>query len=104
LALSYSSYDDPDFLYLEMTGTGMFYKNATLTKYLLAGRETNNPRVVRRNYIAAQRFMNRMTVVDPLFTPLDLFGLNKRVHGWHVNFFTLGYTVEPVLQDLWVSK
>jgi peptide/nickel transport system substrate-binding protein len=107
ITLGYYSYDDPDILYIgfgPLQQGGFFYTNPTFDKYLTNGRESNNPAVVRRNYVAAQEFMNKNTIIDPLFTPLDLFGINKRVHGWHINFFTLGYTVEPVLQDLWVSK
>jgi peptide/nickel transport system substrate-binding protein len=107
LTLGYYSYDDPDILYIgfgPLQQAGFFYTNPTFDGYLTAGRESNNPAVVRKNYIAAQEYMNKNTLIDPLFTPLDLFGINKRVHGWHVNFFTLGYTVEPVAQDLWVSK
>jgi peptide/nickel transport system substrate-binding protein len=100
------TYDDPDILYLLCgpQAPGWYYTNPTFNKYLITGRESTNPAVVRGNYIAAQEFINKNTLVDPLFTPLDMFGINKRVKGWHVNFFTLGYTVEPVLQDLWVSK
>jgi peptide/nickel transport system substrate-binding protein len=106
LYLAYYSYADPDVLYLFYApgAPGFEYSNPTLTRYLTTGRTSNNPAVVRRSYIAAQRFMNRNMLVDPLFTLYDLFGINKRVHGWHVNFFTLGYAIAPVLQDLWVSK
>jgi peptide/nickel transport system substrate-binding protein len=107
ITLGYYSYDDPDILYIgfgPLGQGGFFYTNPTFDKYLTNGRESNNPAVVRQNYIAAQRYMNTNTLTDPLFTALDLYGINKKVHGWHVNFFTLGYTVEPVLQDLWASK
>jgi peptide/nickel transport system substrate-binding protein len=107
ITLGYYSYDDPDILYIgfgPLQQAGFYYTNPTFDGYLTAGRQSNNPAVVRRNYIAAQEYMNTNTLTDPLFTPLDLFGINNRVHGWHVNFFTLGYTAEPMLQDLWVSK
>ena len=107
ITLGYYSYDDPDILYIgfgPLGQGGFFYKNPTFDRYLTTARQSNNPAIVRRNYIAAQRFINANTLLDPLFTPLDLYGINKRVHGWHVNFFTLGYTVEPVLQDLWLGK
>jgi peptide/nickel transport system substrate-binding protein len=107
LTLGYYSYDDPDILYIgfgPLEQGGFFYKDPTFDGYLNTGRQSNNPAVVKHAYINAQRYMNTHTLIDPLFTPLDLFGINKHLHGWHVNFFTLGYTVEPVLQDLWVRK
>jgi peptide/nickel transport system substrate-binding protein len=106
ILLGYYSINDADSLYLSFSpgAPGLFYTNPTLTKYVTDGRENTNPAAVRQDYYLAQRFINQNTLADPLFSPLDLFGLNKRVHGWHIDFFTLGYTVEPLPQDLWVSK
>jgi peptide/nickel transport system substrate-binding protein len=112
LSLGYQSYDDPDMMYLNLIPgptnqpwpSSMASILHTLTRYLTIARQSSNPVIVRRNYILAQRYADNLTLTDPLFTPFDLFGINKRVHGWHVNLFTLGYTVEPVVQDLWVSK
>lgn len=110
--LTYVTYDDPDLMYLVLEpgptyspyAPSMTSVLAKLTRYLTNARQSNNPAFVRRNYVAAQRLVNNLTLIDPLYSALDLFGINKRVHGWHANFFTLGYTVAPVLQDLWVSK
>jgi peptide/nickel transport system substrate-binding protein len=112
LALGYQSYDDPDMMYLNLIPgptnqpwpSSMATILATVTRYLTIARQSSNPAVVRRNYITAQRYANGLTLKDPLFTPFDLFGISNHAHGWHANLFTLGYTVEPVIQDLWVSK
>jgi peptide/nickel transport system substrate-binding protein len=106
LSIGYASGNDPDSLYLTWApgNPRALFSDPRLTKDLVVGRTSTDPKVARKAYVDAQRFINNLTLTDPLFTPLNLFGINKRVHGWKPNFFSLGYTVEPMVQDLWVSK
>jgi ABC-type transport system substrate-binding protein len=104
-SLNYFSYCDPDILYLFFAPgeTGVIYTNPQLTKALVGGRSTNNKAVMQADYTTAQRLLMTSGLIDPLFSPIDYYGLNNRIHGWHINYFTLGYTVVPMWQDIWVS-
>jgi hypothetical protein len=48
--------------------------------------------------------MDSITLIDPLYVTIGTLATRSRVHGWHENLFTSGYTVVPIWQDMWVSK
>jgi peptide/nickel transport system substrate-binding protein len=106
------TYTDADILFLyfhssQETNGGLnytFYKNPTLDRLIVAGRETLNPAKAAGFYRQAQRFMDQNVVVDPLWTNQGVIATRARVHGWHENLFSAGYTVVPIWQDMWVSS
>jgi peptide/nickel transport system substrate-binding protein len=77
-----------------------FYKNATLDSLLVQGRTTNNPKLAQQAYSAAQKFIVQNVIVDPLYTPENLFGTRTRVGGFHTDVTGLW----PLFQDLYVTK
>jgi peptide/nickel transport system substrate-binding protein len=105
------SYPDPDIMYLlfhssQGNGGGLnftFYKNATLDDLLNRGRTVTNLKKALSIYVQAQRFMARITLIDPLYTGVGVLATRSRVQGWHENLFTSGPTVVPIWQDMWVN-
>jgi peptide/nickel transport system substrate-binding protein len=106
------TYTDADILYVyfhssQESGAGLnytFYKSPTLDRFIVAGRETLNPAAAARAYAQAQRYMDQNVVIDPLWTNLGVTATRTRVHGWHENLFSAGYTVVPIWQDMWVTS
>lgn len=99
---------DPDFLYADFhssqeTSTGSnysFYKNKTLDKYIVQGRESVKEKAAAKAYNAAQKILVGQGVVDPLYVPVSNFGIRSRVGGFHRNVWALF----PLFQDLYVKK
>jgi ABC-type transport system substrate-binding protein len=100
--------EDPDFLYVNFhssqeTSTGgnyTFYKNKTLDKLIIKGREAVGTKAAARAYDAAQRLMvSTAAIVDPLYDPVATVGVRSRVGGYHRNIWSLF----PVFQDLYVK-
>jgi peptide/nickel transport system substrate-binding protein len=105
--LSYSG-TDPDILYTlfhssQETATGSnytFYKNATLDKLIVQGREAQSNASAIQAYDAAQRFIDSHTLADPLIDPYGTVGVSTRVGGYHRNVWALA----PLWQDVYVAK
>jgi peptide/nickel transport system substrate-binding protein len=105
------SYPDPDIMYLlfhssQGNGAGLnftFYKSATLDSLLNRARTVTNLKKAFALYVQAQRFMARITLIDPLYTGVGVLATRSRVQGYHENLFTSGPTVVPIWQDMWVT-
>jgi ABC-type transport system substrate-binding protein len=99
---------DADVLFLDFNSTqetsgGLnftFYKNATLDKLTLEGRSTNNTKQAAAAYKGVQTFVLKNVLQDPLWSPIVVYGVNKRVHGFHMDATGLW----PLFQDLYVTK
>jgi peptide/nickel transport system substrate-binding protein len=111
LAVLGYSYPDPDIMYLlfhssQGNGAGLnftFYKSDTLDSLLNRARTVTNLKKALSLYVQAQRFMARITLIDPLYTGVGVLATRSRVQGYHENLFTSGYTVVPIWQDMWVT-
>lgn len=85
------------------TGGGLnftFYKNAGLDKLLVEGRSTFNTKDAAAAYSAAQRYILQNVITDPLWIPETVYGVRKRVQGFHTDVTGLW----PLFQDLYVTK
>jgi peptide/nickel transport system substrate-binding protein len=104
--LSYSG-TDPDILYTlfhssQETATGTnytFYKNATLDKLIVQGRESTKKKAAAKAYDAAQRLIGTNVIADPLYVPYGTVGVRSRVGGFHRNVWALA----PLFQDLYIK-
>jgi peptide/nickel transport system substrate-binding protein len=98
---------DADILFLDYNSTqetsgGLnftFYKNAQLDKLTLQGRSTNDPKKAAAAYAGVQKFVLQKVLEDPLWSPVVVFGANKRVHGFHMDATGLW----PLFQDLYLQ-
>lgn len=95
---------DPDELYLlfhsSQTG-GLNFTNmvdSTLDRLLLAGRTTLNWTKAKEDYVQAQKRIATQMYADPLWVPILIEGVNRRVQGWHV---TKAFGIQ--YQDLWLK-
>ncbi len=106
LLLDYG-YPDPDFLYQVLhssqgKGAGLNftnYKSATLDSLIIKGRSTTDQGQAAATYAQLQRFIDTNVIMDPLVTPVSLFGVRSRVQGWHTSSDT-----SILYQDLYVGS
>jgi peptide/nickel transport system substrate-binding protein len=75
------------------------FKSATLDNYLRKGRTTFNSKKAAGYYSAAQKFILKNYLADPLYIPVTEFGVRNRVHGFHTDVTGLW----PLFQDLWIK-
>jgi peptide/nickel transport system substrate-binding protein len=100
---------DPDILYLLFQSSqagpdGLnitFYRNATLDRLLVEGRQTTDPRIAARVYAQVQRLIGTLVLVDPLYTQVTTLGILRRVRGFHV---LADHSIQTFLQDLYVTS
>src|SRR5581483_1692817 len=106
LLLDYG-YTDPDVLYnflhsSQGKGAGLNftnYKSATLDNLLTQGRTTTDLGQAAAIYAKLQRFIDTNVIMDPLVTPVTVYGVRSRVQGWNISSDgTILY------QDLWVTS
>jgi peptide/nickel transport system substrate-binding protein len=98
---------DPDILFTlfhssQETSQGSnysFYKNPTLDRYIVEGRESIKKAAAQKAYNAAQRLIDTQVIADPLAIPESVTGVSSRVGGYHRNVWSLF----PVWQDLYVK-
>jgi peptide/nickel transport system substrate-binding protein len=98
---------DADVLYstyhsTQETGGGLnftFYKSAALDKLLVEGRSTFDNKQAAAAYSAAQRFILKNVITDPLWIPVTIFGVRKNVQGFHTDVTGLW----PLFQDLYLA-
>ena len=91
LLLDYG-YADPDVLYnflhsSQGKGAGLNftnYTNATLDNLLTQGRTTTDQGQTAAIYAKLQRFIDTNVIMDPLVTPVTVFGVRSRVQGWNI--------------------
>jgi peptide/nickel transport system substrate-binding protein len=100
---------DPDILYLLFHSSqagpdGLnftFYRNATLDRLLVEGRQTTDPRIAARVYAQVQRLIDRQVLVDPLYTQITTLGIQRRVKGFHI---LADHSIQTFPQDLYVTS
>lgn len=106
LLLDYG-YTDPDVLYnflhsSQEKGAGLDFTNytsATLDNLLTQGRVTSDQKQAAAIYAKLQRFIDANAIMDPLVTPVTVYGVRSRVGGWAISSDgTILY------QDLWVTS
>jgi ABC-type transport system substrate-binding protein len=94
---------DADVMYSVYASKGAFnfiqYKNATLDKWLTMGRSTFDNASAFAAYSAAQRFIVRNVLTDPLYIPQVTFGVRSNIHGFHTDSTALW----PLFQDLYLT-
>jgi peptide/nickel transport system substrate-binding protein len=76
-----------------------FYKSAYLDKLTVQGQTTFNAKKAFAAYSAAQRFILKNVISDPLLIPVTIFGVRNKVHGFHTDVTGLW----PLFQDLWIG-
>jgi len=77
-----------------------FYKSSTLDNLVTAGRSTSDSKAAFAAYSAAQRYILRNVITDPLWIPETIFGVRKQIGGFHTDVTGLW----PLFQDLYVAK
>jgi len=99
-------YPDPDILYQLLhssqgAGAGLNftnYKSATLDSLIVKGRTATDTAQAAAAYAQLQRFVDTNVIIDPLVTPVTVFGVRARVKGWHTSSDT-----SILYQDLYVG-
>jgi ABC-type transport system substrate-binding protein len=74
-----------------------FYKSAYLDRLTVQGQTTFNNKKAYAAYSAAQRFILRNVIADPLVIPVTIFGVHNNIQGFHTDVTGLW----PLFQDLW---
>jgi len=100
-------YPDPDFLYQLLhssqgAGAGLNftnYKSATLDSLIIKGRTATDTGQASVAYAQLQRFIDTNAIIDPLVTPVIVYGVRTRVKGWHTSSDT-----SILYQDLYVAS
>jgi peptide/nickel transport system substrate-binding protein len=101
-------YTDPDIFYIywhssQESGGGYnytFLKSPQLDSLIVKGRESLDPKVAAKAYTAAQEYMNRNVIIDPLYSAESLYALSTKFGGWHIA--AGGYV--PYFQELYLRK
>ncbi len=75
-----------------------FYKSAYLDRLTVQGQITFNAKKAYAAYSAAQRFILKNVISDPLLIPVTIFGVKSKVQGFHTDVTGLW----PLFQDLWI--
>ncbi len=100
-------YPDPDLLYQLLhssqgAGAGLNftnYKSATLDSLIIKGRTATDTGQAAAAYAQLQRFVDTNVVIDPLVTPVIVYGVRSRVGGWHTSSDT-----SILYQDLYAGS
>ena len=74
------------------------YKSATLDSLIVKGRAATDTGQAAAAYVQLQRFVDTNVIIDPLVTPVTLYGVRTRVKGWHTSRDT-----SILYQDLYVG-
>ena len=98
-------YPDPDILYQLLhssqgAGAGLNftnYKSATLDGLIVKGRTATDTAQATAVYAQLQLFVDTNVIIDPLVTPVTVYGVRTRVKGWHTSSDT-----SILYQDLYV--
>lgn len=83
--------DDPDIMYLlfnstQAAGGGLNFihsKIPALDNLLDEGRSQLDAKQAAATYAKIQRYIDQNVIVDPLWTPENVYGVRTRVQGWH---------------------
>jgi len=101
------TYPDPDFDYLLLDSSQAAagglnftnYKSATLDNLLVKGRTATDSSQAAAAYAQMQRLVDTNVIIDPLATPVNIFGTRARLKGWHTD--NVGV---PLISDLYVAS
>jgi peptide/nickel transport system substrate-binding protein len=77
----------------------MRYKNPEVDRLFTASREANSPRDIIAAYYKIQKILLDQAAMVPLYTPLNVWGVNKRVQG----FAPYTWQLYAYLQDVWLA-
>jgi ABC-type transport system substrate-binding protein len=77
----------------------MRYKNPEVDRLFLASREAKSPRDIIAAYQKIQKILLDQAAMVPLYTPLNVWGVNKRVQG----FTPYTWQLYAYLQDVWLA-
>jgi len=101
------TYPDPDFNYLLLDSSQAAagglnftnYKSTTLDNLLVKGRTATDSAQAAATYAQMQRFVDTNVIIDPLATPVNIFGTRAHLKGWHTD--NVG---NPLISDLYVAS